>query len=297
MEQSRREYLPEGWSFSRAVRARTSIRTYEETSLSEEVRADIDKLLADPVTPPFKNPVRFKLLDLAELPPEERSAFGTYGFIRGARYFIVTAVKKGPKSMEDLGYALEEIILLLTARGLGTCWLGGTFKRSRLVDFFEIQTDEVLPAITPVGYPAKRRALTDRLIHMASGASSRKPWEKLFFGPSYEPLSKQEAGVWEEPLECVRLAPSASNRQPWRVVYRPGGGRPAGSGCLDFYLKRTPGYGTLTGGVSLQDIDMGIAMCHFECAVRETGLSGGWEGKNNPGAKWDYITSWMSPNP
>lgn len=294
MEHTRKDYLPEGWTFGRAVRARTSIRTYKETSLSAEVCADIERLLAAPAAPPFENPVRFKLLDLAEVPPEERSAFGTYGFIRGARYFIVPAVGKSPKSMEDLGYALEEIILLLAARGLGTCWLGGTFKRSRIADFFEIESDEVLPAITPVGYPAERRALTDRLIHLTSGASGRKPWEKLFLGPSYTPLSKSEAGVWEKPLECVRLAPSASNRQPWRVVYRPGGGR------LDFYLKKTPGYGTLTGGISLQDIDMGIAMCHFECAARESGLFGGWEIKNEgktPTAKWNYITSWISPSP
>lgn len=287
-------FLPDGWTFRRAVRARTSIRSYKDSAFSDQLRAEIEKLLARPSSPPFGHPVRFEFLDLAELSPKERSAFGTYGFIRGARYFIAAIVEKSPRSMEDLGYCLEEAVLLLTARGLGTCWLGGTFKRSRVAEFLELRDREVVPAVTPVGYPADRRGIGGRLVRLAAGSSNRKPWDKLFFTPPLEPLSKAAAGDWEEPLECLRLAPSASNRQPWRVIYRqaPGGDR------FRFFLKRTPGYGKLTGEISLQDIDMGIGMCHFELALREVSFEGSWEletiNRESVPEEWEYITSWAA---
>ncbi len=39
---------------------------------------------------------------------------------------------------------------------------------------------------------------------------------------------------------------------------------------FSFYLSRTPGYWH-PQEVSLQDIDMGIAMCHFELTAQRTG--------------------------
>ena len=74
-------------------------------------------------------------------------------------------------------------------------------------------------------------------------------------------------------LEVVRWAPSASNKQPWRVV--------RGRKRWHFYLARTKGYGKglLTSLVKLADlqrVDMGIAMCHFELAAREAGIEGRW---------------------
>ena len=67
----------------------------------------------------------------------------------------------------------------------------------------------------------------------------------------------------------VRLAPSASNRQPWRII--------AGRSRKDFhfFLERTPGYNNNRFVKSdLQRVDMGIAMCHFELAMKESGFNG-----------------------
>jgi len=48
--------------------------------------------------------------------------------------------------------------------------------------------------------------------------------------------------------------------------------------------------------VSLQEIDMGIAMCHFELTARELGLEGNWrQNESAPEIKpWEYITSWQA---
>jgi hypothetical protein len=71
----------------------------------------------------------------------------------------------------------------------------------------------------------------------------------------------------------VRGAPSASNKQPWRIVRV---GRD-----WHFYLERTPGYWgrskRLVQIADLQRVDIGIAMCHFDLAAREEGLQGKWQ--------------------
>jgi hypothetical protein len=90
----------------------------------------------------------------------------------------------------------------------------------------------------------------------------------------------------------VRLGPSASNRQPWRII-RDGND-------WHFYLRRTPGYGerntSLLKLADLQRVDMGIAMCHFELTARELGLSGEWKHVKQliekPDEQIEYIITW-----
>jgi hypothetical protein len=44
----------------------------------------------------------------------------------------------------------------------------------------------------------------------------------------------------------------------------------------------------------IQDIDIGIAMSHFELTAREMGIAGKWRisGKAPPVSSLDYIVSW-----
>ena len=101
------------------------------------------------------------------------------------------------------------------------------------------------------------------------GATKRKPWEDIFFNNGWDtPLDKQTAGDYEIPLEMLRLAPSATNKQPWRIV--------KDKENYHFFLQRAAGYDKMTSAADLQRIDMGIAMCHFEMTAKEQNLSGGW---------------------
>lgn len=63
-------------------------------------------------------------------------------------------------------------------------------------------------------------------------ADERLPFEELFFDGSMDkPLNADKAGDIEVPLEMVRLAPSAVNKQPWRVIVE--------DKMVHFYLKRS----------------------------------------------------------
>jgi hypothetical protein len=167
--------------------------------------------------------------------------------------------------------------------------LGGTFKRSGFADKISINEGELLPVISPIGYPREKRSVVDRMFRYVAASDKRKPWKELFYLHDTDNfLDNQNSGKFNTPLECVRMAPSASNKQPWRII------KGKGQDAIHFYLKRTPGYENIVKDIKLQNVDMGIAMCHFELSAIELGLKGGWS-VNDPQIKPDgmeYIVSW-----
>ena len=121
--------------------------------------------------------------------------------------------------MEDFGYLFEQVILFATGLDLATCWIGLTVARGPLEDKIRLLSQETIPAVTPLGYPATRPALFDTVTRASLDATQRKPWKDLFFDGHFGvPLEKKAAGAYEVPLEMVRLGPSATNKQPWRIV-------------------------------------------------------------------------------
>ncbi len=253
------------------IKRRVSVRTYSGQAIETEKKQKMLDLLNSENKGPFGNTVRFAMIDLTEVEKNEVKSLGTYGFISGAKLYIVSAVKGSPGDMEDLGYCFEKVVLEATSLGLGTCWLGGTFNRASFARRISVSDDEVVPAISPLGYALDRRAVRERLLRSFAGSDQRKRWEQLFFdGDMNTPLSRDSAGDYASALDCVRLAPSASNRQPWRIV------KHSAPSAFHFHLKRTMGYGKLNARIDLQRVDMGIAMCHFGLAVRELRLGGRW---------------------
>ena len=85
---------------------------------------------------------------------------------------------------------------------------------------------------------------------------------RTFDGAFDKPLTREAAGALVDALEAVRLAPSAVNKQPWRVILS--------GNKAHFYEKRSRGYND--GEWDIQKIDMGIALCHFEVAAKENGI-------------------------
>ncbi len=212
--------------------------------------------------------MRFCLIEKNDPAIFDNVRLGTYGFIKNAKNFIVGALVPGERSWEDCGYLLENIILKMTDLELGTCWMGGTFKRSEFGKAVNVLENEVVPAITPVGYPTTTRSIRDQVIRWGAKSHSRKSWESVFFEGDFETrLDRDILGEYGVVLDMVRLAPSASNKQPWRIVHQ--------GHHYHFFLKRMKySHGK---SVDLQRIDMGIAMCHFELTARDLGLSGGWD--------------------
>jgi hypothetical protein len=225
------------------------------------------------------------------LAPQEWKMLGTYGVIKNARYFLAGTIKDTPLAMEDLGYCMEILILKATALGLGTCWLGGTFQARSFAQAAGLREGKILPTVSPVGYPADEKSLTEKIMRRFAGSDHRKPWPDIFFANDFsKPLTQAQAGKYCDALENLRLAPSASNKQPWRVLYDA-----KLKNTFHFFLERSLQYKML-GIVHLQDIDMGIAMSHFDLTLQELGIKGKWQVYTDaPKEKsLDYIVSWRS---
>lgn len=271
------------------IKKRISVRSYAAIPLDKLLKMKLQSIFEDNPIGPFGNKIRFRLLDLDAISHTELRGLGTYGVIKGARLFILSAVQKQKRNMEDLGFCMENIILEATALGLGTCWLAGTFRRSRFAVQMDLADDELLPVITPVGYPAEGIALSELMLRYGAGSHRRKSWHELFFASDgITPLAEEEAGEYREPLEAIRLGPSASNRQPWRVLKDE-------VGFYHLYLKENILYNRALGEIRIQNIDMGIAMCHFSLVAEQAGLGGSWKEvrpkQNIQGLK--YITTWV----
>ncbi len=272
------------------IRVRSSWRSYRSDPLPRELRKQLEKYNSDQTTGPFGSSVRFQLIQKDDPAVFDNVKLGTYGFIKNARNFIAGAVQVDERHWEDYGYLLERIILKMTDLELATCWLGGTFKRSEFGALLGVKENEVVPAITPVGYATKQRSLRDLIIRRSARSRTRKPWEWLFFDGEFgRPLSQPAAGKYATVLEMVHLAPSASNRQPWRIV--------KADEKFHLYLKRSRNYSEVVKSADLQRVDMGIAMCHFELSAGELGLSGKWV-VEPPAIKLpelvEYICTWLA---
>ncbi len=259
----------ENLSMLDAIRHRRSVRTYADQPLNPEVRQKVEAILVDPGACPFDHTPRFALIERTKAHKEEKVKLGTYGFIKGAPYFIAGALTRGKMAEVDFGYLMERIVLEMTRLGLGTCWLGGTFSRKEYAQVLRLDDRSWVPAILALGVPAKRKGTVERLIRWGAKANNRKTFAELFFNRDFtHPLSRERAGEYVEVLDMVRIGPSASNKQPWRIV--------VDGEHLHLYLARTPRYRRLVPSTDLQLIDMGIAMQHLEAAAKIVGLSGDW---------------------
>lgn len=275
------------------IRERFSCRRYLDKLIKAEKRQAMESFLSSSQTGPFGARARFELAVATEQDRKALKGLGTYGFIKGATGFIIGAVVKSPKNLEDYGYLMERIILFATDIGLGTCWLGGTFTKSRFAKKISASNAELAPAVTSIGYIGGDPQ--DNRIRQRAKDARRYSWDTMFFDREFgTPVSREAAGAYATPLKMVRLGPSASNKQPWRII--------KDGNTWHFYIQRTKGY---REGVSMkllkvadmQRIDMGIAMSHFELAANEAGLDGEWEilkpAIEKPDELTEYVTSWV----
>lgn len=153
--------------------------------------------------------------------------------ITGCRLIATVIADDAPRSRVHAGIMGESLVLEATARGLGTCWVTGSFRRKELR--VPLAPGESLLAVIAIGKPAQ--PLT------APVTRHRKPPEHFCRGNFRD---------WPEELTdaaaLVQCAPSAMNMQPWLLALGTQG---------EFIVD--------TADRSL--LDAGIALCHAELAL------------------------------
>ena len=265
--------------YSKLVRERRSVRTFDGQGISSEILEQL-KTFAGSCSNPYGIPMEFRFLNAKE-----------HGLkspvIAGTEEYAAVKLKRVPHFEEALGYAMEQFVLDAWSVGIGTTWIGGTMDRAAFEKAMELSEDEVMPCVSPIGHAAKRMSLKETVMRKGVGADRRKAFEELFYIDNFDrPMKEDEAGELLLPLQMVRWAPSAVNKQPWRVVV-------TGSD-VHFYMAKGKGFESSSVG-NMQKIDMGIALCHFALGTEEAGLDVEFE-ISDPGIpvpeKTEYIATY-----
>ena len=264
----------------RCIKERRSVRTYDGRLPDEDTKAKLMSF-SEGIKNPLDIPVAFKFLEA------ERDGLSC-PVVSGTDLYIGGKIRNCPDANLAFGYSFEVFVLYAQSLGLGTVWLGGTMNRSAYEKAMELGSDELMPCACAIGYASDKMSVKESMMRKTIKADDRLPFETLFFDRDFDrPVSKDSCGRLTEVLEMVRLAPSAVNKQPWRLVLR--------DEKVHFYLRRNKGF-RLDGPLDMQMVDMGIALCHFALAAEERGLDVRFERINpeipeNPG--FEYIATYV----
>lgn len=179
-----------------------------------------------------------------------------YGFFTGVpSYFAMVGDKDLSHLRELAGYYGELIVLECTAKGLGTCWVSGTFNKEVCRKQIQLSDEEELLCVIAAGPVAEKKTLKEKAIKLLA-LKSKKPEEFI--------LPDSGLPQWvSRGIDAVAKAPSAMNRQPVHFAYESG----KITASVDEKLN--------TAG-----IDLGIAMAHFELGAWESLSGGKWTFEN-----------------
>lgn len=136
-------------SITEIIKIRHSVRSYEEKNIDAELLNKIEKYI-EKLDNPFGIKIRVKIIKNED--SKDKLKLGTYGVVKGARYFLAVSCKDEEFNLQALGYTFEKVILYCTSLGLGTVWLGGTFTKGKFAKAMSLNENEVLPIVSPLGY-------------------------------------------------------------------------------------------------------------------------------------------------
>ena len=265
------------------IQKRRSCRTFTTGGLKPIDRKKLEEYISSNKSGINGESIDFILLEKSESDVPMKIP---YGLIRNNRTYVFGKINSTPLSRTNYGYLLEKIVLKVTELKLGSCWVG-MFDREYFNDI-QIENNLVIPSILVIGYANEKMPVKERLIRKAVNADKRKLWETLFFNyETCQVLKIENVEPYVETLSMTRLAPSSGNTQPWRIYYS--------SLANEFhFFKKITNQAYESKG--MHDIDMGIAMCHFELVSDKNGLKGKWLQYDSKDIKTiddlHYIISW-----
>lgn len=247
---------------------RKSIRTFKNEAVSSEHLVEIEQYLQWQLQDQtFSKTYNIDLIDKQELTADIK--LGTYGIIKGGRYFLILSGKLDDGSKQQLGYIGEKVVLKIHSLGLGSVWLGGSYNRGDFKKVIDIKDDYQVQLVIPFGVIDNNKHLLGKLA--GSISHSRMPLNKIaFIGSELMDINTLDNDVYQAALKQLQLAPSGANRQPWRVV------------VIDdtFHFYNTKGLSPQT--------DLGIGFAHFQLWLEDCGYMGEVSKQEN-----DYLANYQ----
>ena len=211
----------------RASAGRHSVRAYDGRELTAEDKAYLEECIAG---------INAEIGLHIQLACGEPGAFDTllahYGKFSGVVNYLVLAGPDTPGLDEACGYWGEMLVLEAQARGLRSCWVGGTFSKRKTK--YTLAKGERLSLIVSLGY-----GTTDGRPH---------PVKKTAQDVAKVPAGYVAPDWFDAGVEEALLAPTAMHQQKFRFEL-----------CADGEHVRAT-----TASGPFAKVDLGIAKYHFE---------------------------------
>ena len=145
-------------------------------------------------------------------------------------HFIAIFSDGSDDALLNVGFMYQQLDLYAQSLGLGTCWVGlGSLTKEE-----PVPEGMKLAVMMAIGIP-------DNVPERTAADFKRKPMAELSDRP-------------DDRLEALRLAPSATNSQPWYVIHD--------GDTLHLYREELGVIKQRTHG-RMNKIDMGIGLCHL----------------------------------
>jgi nitroreductase len=98
------------------------------------------------------------------------------GYRKGINYYLV-----------DTAIAMEHLVLAATNLGLATCWIGA-FDEEMIKNELLIPSDIRIVALTPLGYPAEKPSIVDRVSKIIAGKGRKDLAEIAYLNSWGQPI-------------------------------------------------------------------------------------------------------------
>jgi nitroreductase len=208
---------------------RKSVRSYDMGPLDSETINDIEKYIE--TIQPYNSLIKTQTFLLHG----EKKISGLFK-CKAPHYVAITSERKGDYLI-NAGYILEQLVIYLTSKGIGTCFLGGAKPTT------EFLKDNPLKFVVMIALGKSNESIYREDI----SEFKRKAITEI------SNLTKINSI-----MEAARLAPSGYNQQPWYFLIS--------KNKISVYYKRV-----ITFMDRMTKIDIGIALAHIYIAATDQG--------------------------
>jgi nitroreductase len=240
-----------------AIFKRKSVRNYDLTPLNEDTL----------------NKIREHIIELKPLYPDIKTELKIIStedvnrrIMKKAPHYLAVFSENKEGYMNNVGYMGQQMDLYLSAKGIGSCWQGIPTVKKEVIKSTSLKFI-ILLAFGKAKEPLHRSDISE--------FNKRKKIPAI-----------SNAEIPDEFIEAVRLAPSATNQQPWFLT--------GDDKMINVYSVKS---GILKGFMTGKyiPIDLGIALCHLQIAAehfgKNTEIMSDKTAENNSPKNMEYVAS------
>ena len=171
-------------NFSDVILSRKSVRSFQDKDIPEEILNNMIEVAR--LSPSFQNRQCWRFIVVRDKNIIKDLALRS-GMISKVNFFIKDApvviiacadpAKSGTMNdqnyyLVDTAIAFQQMMLSAWNHGIGSCWLAA-FNEQRVREILEIPKNIRVVALSPFGYPKKKKSIYEKAVKVFAGSKKR----------------------------------------------------------------------------------------------------------------------------